>query len=485
MIIDKALSFGGWPGLVLLVVVGGVVLGYWFLLVIQERYNRAFYCQIIAFPFTFYAARAFGITAYTIESDIAPFDQRLGLTTGMLLFLTLVLLLQKRLKRPNNRVGRNLEYLMWGYCITITLSQFVNLSPVSALLLSIGAAWQYLALFYLLISLIRNQEDFLGILNAIFLMSLLNIIVRVVAKGESLIIDPGSSIAGGFENLATYGWEVGRVGSGALGPFGSYAGYLAILITLGFGVYWLTGKKLYLLYIAIECMELLNTYTRGGILILSLLGLLLFFGKTRSMTLKIGFVGSLLSLLLSPLIWSYLSVRGFSANITEIANFVLRIELISQFYEQYSVDLWGNGIFKDTMIVLEPWLIVPVHNAYLAILDTCGPLPFMLFIVISIYSIFCSFRLYQVGVRNMTGKYSFLLFSPFLFVALLEWAVYANMSGGSVLSYFPYEATALFWIVVFLPFAFENIRRTTTVSITSQVHRKFGKQGALLGVPTQ
>ena len=484
-LIDKALRFGGWPGLILLAGGGAFVLVYWFWQISQGRYRRAFCWLIISFPFTFYTARAFGITAYTLESDIAPFDQRLGLTTGFLLFLVLVLLLRHRLKRPNNRVGRTLEYLMWGYCITITLSQFANHSPSSAFLLSIGAAWQYLALFYLIISLITTQKDVLDLLNAIILMSLLNIVVRVLAQGQGLIINPASLLAGGFENLGTYGSEVGRVGSGALGPYGSYAGYLAVLITLGFGVYWFTGRKIYLLYMAIEFVELLNTFTRGGLLVLSLLGLLFLFGKTRSTILKTGFVGLILTLPLFPLIGSYISVRGLSLNITQIGNFSLRMDLIRLFFEQYSLDLWGKGILKDTMFELAPWLIVPVHNGYLSILDTCGPLPFIITIVISIYSLFLSLRLYRICVRRKTEKQSFLWFSPFLFVALLEWVIYANMSGGSILAYFPYEATSVFWIIVFLPFTFANIRRMSTIAVESQMHVVHGNQSPTLVFPVQ
>ena len=58
-LVDKALRFGGLPGLVLLAGGGVFVLVYYFFLLSQGRYKRAFCWQIIAFPFTFYSARAF------------------------------------------------------------------------------------------------------------------------------------------------------------------------------------------------------------------------------------------------------------------------------------------------------------------------------------------------------------------------------------------------------------------------------------------
>ena len=456
--LEKALSFGGWPGLILLI--SGNLFGIcaWLLFFIHQKYKETLFCTVLLFPFMFYAGQALGIVSYSTDDSVGTFHQRIGLTSLLITLLGVVLLMRGRLKRPNNRSGRIIELLMWCFSISVTVSQLVTHEVLSAILLSFGATWQFLIFFYLLISLLKNEQDILQLLKAVFAMSLLNILVRVVAKGEPWILDPRSVQAGIH---GTFGSEAGRVGSGALGLAASYSGYLAILITLAFGVLLLTKKKKYVVYIAIAGVELLNTFTRGGILIVSFLGLLILFKSTRGSVLKVMFLSFFAALPLSGIVWSYLTARGFSLNFSEIANVTDRIKLYSIFFDNYAFPFWGNGILNRTVFQLSAWRSAVVENAYVDVLESGGVLALFFFALISVYSVYVLIRLSRKQERiTVWGKASLSL-APYFLVALIQWVVFANTTSTSVMAYFPYEGMAIFWMVCFSAAVFMNMRHTT------------------------
>src|SRR5258708_18812224 len=180
--IEKALSFGGWPGLALLLAGNVAGLSLWLFLVVTRRLRDALCVLIAISPFTYYFDRAIGIRIYGVDA----FDQRLGLMPICLFILLGACVVRGRLRRPVRAVGRAIEFAMWLFAILLTVSQFAALSPRNAFLISVGAAWQFLILFYIVTSLVRQPRDVLSLINAIFVCSLLNILVRVVAKGENL-----------------------------------------------------------------------------------------------------------------------------------------------------------------------------------------------------------------------------------------------------------------------------------------------------------
>jgi hypothetical protein len=453
---EKALSFGGWPGLILLLVGNVAGIAVWSLCVFTRRYRLALYVSIVMFPFSFYAGRAAGVLAYAIPD----WDQRIGLTTFLISMQFVVLLVTGQVERPGLRVGRWIEYLLWLFAITLTVSQFATHSPFSAIMLSIGAAWQYVALFYLLTSLIRREVDLLALLNAMFVFSILNIVVRVVAKGERVIIPLSLATAG---ESVTFGADAGRVGSGALGPAAAYAGYLAIFITLALGVYFATQKHIYLAYVALMFVELLNTFTRGGLFILALLALLLGFKRTRPAMFKVALAVTVFVAIGWPVIRRYAAFRGFSVNVMEVGNFSLRMDLTNMFLHNYHFSWWGGGILKPTLFELAPWLIVPIHNAYLELLDTCGALTFGVFVVLSLVLLFAAVRVCMLRALSDAGDGPSIRLAPFALIALLQWIVFANTTSTSILAYYPYEGTAVFWTVACLPLLCIAIRRRSSL----------------------
>lgn len=449
--IEKALSFGGWPGLILLLLGNGIGCAAWLLCVLKKRWRSALYVLVMMFPFTFYAGRAAGIRAF----EIPDFDQRVGLSTFLLFLLFALLLFAGRVRRPPRGLPRAIEFFLWLYAIALTASQFPTHDPFAAVMLSIGAAWQFVALFYILVTLITRDRDVVALLNSIFVFSLLNILVRVVAKGESIFVSLSSPTAG---NATAFGAEVGRVGSGALGPGASYAGYLSLFITLSLGMYFITRRRMYLVYAVLIFVEMLNTFTRGAFFVLGLLALLVMFRRTRVITLKIGALVATAGVVAWPVIYRYIVFRGFSWNVMHVETFALRIELTRMFFRAYTFSWWGHGILQQSKFELAPWLIVPIHNAYLEILDTCGVIAFGAFCVLSLLAVWNCFRVAIVNGRLNSGLVSARI-GPFVLIALFQWIVFANTTSTSVLSYYPYEGIAMFWVVACIPIMLLNVRR--------------------------
>ena len=441
--IEKALTFGGWPGLVLLASGNGIGGLVWLFYMIRRRYRKAFYTLIMLFPFTFYAGRAAGIKAF----EIPDFDQRVGLSTFLILAMFFVLLVRRRLRRPPRGVPRAIELFFWLYAISVTIGQFFTHDASAAVTLAIGSTWEFLALFYILISIIRHDHHIVALINSVFICSLLNILVRVVAKGESLFVSVSSANAG---DATSFGADVGRVGSGALGPGASYAGYLAIFVTLALGMYFITRRWMYLCYVVMMLIEMVNTFTRGAFFVLGLLALLVCFQKTRKITLKIAGLIFATGAAAWPILRKYIEVRGFSFNPMNVNTFALRVRLTEMFFRDYHFSWWGNGILQQTFFELSPWLVVPIHNAYLEILDTCGILPFATFTVVTLLMAWYGFRVSTSRYMRARNLFSVKI-APFAFIALLQWILFANTTSTSVLAYYPYEGIAMFWIVGTLP----------------------------------
>jgi O-antigen ligase len=150
-------------------------------------------------------------------------------------------------------------------------------------------------------------------------------------------------------------------------------------------------------------------------------------------------------------------LRGFSLNVSEVGNFTLRMELIRLYFrDYYHFSLWGRGILNPTMVELSSWLVVPVHNGYIEVLDECGPLPFIAFICVSVTAAYGAWKTSRRAWSQKAAKFNATI-TPFLFVAVLEWILFTNTTSTSILAYYPYEATALFWILCFLPAVFREI----------------------------
>lgn len=450
--LNTALESGGLIRTIILffgATIGGL---WWIFSVMAKRYKTALFSLIMLFPFTFYAGKIFGIVLISNDDLENPFEQIIGPTTYMICFLGLMLFINRSLKRPLSLEGKIIELFLWLFAVTLTLSQLINHPFWVAIGLSFGASWQFLIVFYILISLIKNEEDMRKLTNAIIVFALLNIFFRVFGKNEPFLQD--------ISSLTTEG-ELNRTGSGALGPSVSYAGYLAILISLTIGYISLIKKKkkyVYFVILVLLGIELLNTFTRGGIFVSIFLVILFYFKRYRNMLYKaLPFFLVSCSVFLG-MFWKYIAFRGIGLNIMDEHNFSIRI-LISILYFQsyYFFTFFGNGIFKPTLIYINDMFSPQLHNGYLEILDACGPFPFILFIIISLYSLYVLIKicLRENNLYNKANKSPSL--KPFFLIALIQWIVYANTSATSILYYYPYEGICLFWIICFSGVIYLNI----------------------------
>jgi len=442
-LIAKALGGGGIVATVaafLVAIAGG---GYWLTQLAARRYKRVVNFSVAFLTFVYYGGQIVAITAFSVPTSDPPYDQKLGLFTLMIFGLFFAMASGHALKRPVDRSGKVMEGLLWMYSSFITVSQVWNHSIGSAILLSIGAGWQYLMLFYVLISVIETEKDVLRFLNSLFVFSVVNTFFLVMTKGEPIIRSLSESAS--QESL-----REGTVG--ALGPPVSAAVYLAVLITLALGAFHYTRKKRYLLYIAFVFVELLNTLTRGGIFILFLLAVLLLFDVGRPLVRRMWPL-FILAIPFVNVIWKYISFRGFNIDVTKEGNFVGRLAITAIYFRDfYHFSLVGNGISQNTVVDYFGWL-APLHNAYLEILDVCGAIVFLIFIAITIHSLRSLILIYnrRGKARPLSSGRSYISLAPFFFVALLQWVVYANTTSTSVLSYYPYEGTAVFWLICFSP----------------------------------
>ena len=405
------------------------------------EYKEVLFISILLYTFSYYGAQIIGITVFTYTVSEIPWSQRIGPTTLVVFAILLSMLSKKLIKRPISKFGRKLEILLWLYCSTMTFSQFFSHSFFSAIGLSIGAGWQFLAVFYVFISLIECEKDLLALINAMMAFSFINFIFMVIAKGPEY-----------FKSLSTVynDVEIREGAVGALGPPVSAAVYLAILISLGVGMYLYKKNKIYLGSILLNVFLLLNTFTRGGIFILALLGLLLFIPEFRKILLGKIVLILLFSIPLWGKIWEYISYRGITIDISQEANFVIRLLLIYTFFKDFYIfSLIGNGILNPTLMQVNDWISLPLHNTYLGILDECGIFPFIIFSYFSLIIVIKAYRIISHKKNNITGSIYFLL--PFIFISILQWILFANTTSTSILYFYPYEGTLFFWLLCFSP----------------------------------
>ena len=408
--------------------------------IFRRDYRSSFFLIIIFMPITYYLTRVFGIDAYTdIRSD-PPFTQVIGFTTGMIIFHYLLMKINNAIIKHDTRIYRRLQNLLIIYSITLTIAQLFTHTIGDALLLSIGASWQYLALFYIFTSVVTNEQNLLKFIHSLFIYSIFNKIYIVIVGGAPWI----KSLSAQY---TAYSIREGNVGS--LGPPMSAALYLALLFTLALGLYYYKSEKKYLLFMFFIFVEIINTFTRGAIFIMLLLFIPVYRYKRHKNTYMV-ISALLITIPLWNTFWRFISFRGFSVNVFEDSNFVSRF-IFSYLYfkDYYEFSLVGNGLVSSTIIRFTDFLSVRLHNAFLEILDTTGIIVFFIFIAICI-EVFRQLRrdskkLYMSTYRNNILS----IIVMFIYIAFIQWLIYANTTATSVLYYYPYEGTMIFWMICF------------------------------------
>lgn len=432
---------GKFEALVLLIIVPIFVITWLWLLLIKKDYLKALLLQIVAFPFTYEAKKAFAVLAYDPGFGSTP--QRISVTTFLIIALFGVLCFQRVLKRPKVREWRIFEKGLLIYAISLTVTQFFNHSFHSAVWLSIGGIWQFVFLFYILSSVIKSYDDITLLLNGLICFTFLNILMRYFSKEQAL-----------FQQLGT---DVIRVGAGAMGPAVSYGGYLAVMITIAFALYRIKNNALYLVIGVFFFIELLNTFTRGAFLALFFLLLIPFWQGERKFIFRITIMLIPILLLGSETMWEFASYRGlsFDLNVLKLPSVSIRINLIFNYFaNHFNFSLIGNGIGNLTGV----WggnRLLPPHNILIALIDQTGTIVASLFMLSFSYACYVLFK----KSKDITDKKTSIL-STYLFISLIQWFFFANTTSTLLNWYYPYEASAIFWMILFSPFIISKLDHT-------------------------
>lgn len=423
-----------------------LILPLWILEMVKGDLQRVFGHLLLILPFTARASRLIGINAYQSDDWI----QRISVTT-FLLFLLLIKVSPKLIAlRRKEKPFRVFEALLWSFAIMATLSQFVNHSSLhSAFWLSVGGMWQYVALFYVISMIIHSEEDAKLILKYMVLSVIIGIIVRIGTSGQ-IFTFLGS---GTFARLD---------GTTAFGAAVSYGGYLAFIIIICTYLIRSSQKvKIALIWIIVMIIllfEMLNTFTRGAYLSICFIVLLALWKSERRFIVKLG-------ILILPVIiafWSiiielltirpiYLNSKLFMIPSVNERLGILKLAL-PHFFDNGGLG-YGIGIGLTFSGVVKGMHVV-AHNLILDLSASVGGIASLIFVLIYFYAI------YRLILLSKTQQG--IVISKFLLAALASWLFFANTTSTSILYYYPYEGTMLFYIVLFMSVVLRGKKRTAS-----------------------
>lgn len=430
-IMKSAFSSKGGTSELIILLGAPVFLMFWlYIIFVKKEYLKALLLQIIIFPITFKARAVFAVNAFV---DSTGFIQKVSISTFLIIILFIILLSKNKVYRPVNTSWRFFERILLLYALSLTITQLFNHSLFSAVWLSIGGIWQYVFIFYILSSLVRSYDQLLSLLKSMLAFVFVNILMRVFSEQQIFLQELSEDFI--------------RIGGGSMGPAVSYGGYLCIMITIALFLYRSNYKSYYLIFLAILFIELLNTFTRGAFLSLIFLGLLALWKNERKYFLRIFSIAIIIIVATGNIMWQYFSIRGLelNANILEIGNVRIRTDLLYTYFNEYfNLSLIGNGIGKFTLIPNLYNIPIPAHNILVALFDQAGVIVLLLFIVLFLYSISLNIRI----SRQNYDKHLATL-SVFLIIALIQWFFFANTTSTYLNIYYPYEASSIFWIVLF------------------------------------
>lgn len=433
-LIEKSVTSAGGTFNLVIIAISLLLVPLYVILLLRGSMVTVMSLYIICLP-AIYRFRGFWAIEVRPNNYQAP---ELVSVTTFLIFLFLIVFFARgyKLRKPGN-FYRTIEYLLWGYVILGTISQFVNLDISGAFWLSLKSLWQYLALFYLLSGAINNRNDINLILKAIVISIFIGIVFRQGTHGVGFT----------FEDLN--GGGLVRIDGGAFGPAVSYGGYLAfvsvISLYLARSAHKWFQRLLWLLLMALILFELINTHTRGAMLSLVLIPILLLFPNERKF-ISLTILAGTLILILSGVIPELL-------NLASQRNFSLSFSLLNDQSAQIRFELWklslphvfdrfgfGYGIGNAlNMNVQGIERSLPSHNLLLESTQYVGAFSALCFLVLYVVT------LARAGL--FANRSSRLAYS---FVGLSVWFVFANTTSTSILYYYPCEATILMFTILFL-----------------------------------
>lgn len=425
--------------IIIVSLVGMTFILYFFHLLLNRKYLFAFNVLLILLPFTYFLSKIIFIPIYRNNSFlIADYTEKISITTLMIVIYFIVI----KFKTYNKVIYDFNTILLSLFIISILLTQLFTHNIKEAILLTITSSVQYLLVFLIIQRIVNSFHDAKTVLNSIVVLLFANIFFRVIVLNQPFLQD--------FTN----NFEFTRVGFAALGPAVSYAGYIAIILNIMLGLYLIEKKNYYLFFFLLGFIELLGTFTRGGILILTFSLLFLILSKKVKLSRLIIFL-AIFTVLAIPLIIQIFSIRGrgVTSNLLYDSSVLVRFELIINYFKDLNNIFIGKGIGNYSIFNIGNNVYLPIHNAFVEILDFAGIFPLVFFSILLI-------RIALIAKRNISNDKlvaeNRLLFLT-LFICLIQWVVFSNTTSTSILYYYPFEGTIILYIIIALIVRLNNI----------------------------
>lgn len=402
---------------------------------------------MLAFPLLGRVRRVLGVAIYRMSGPDG-WVEYVGLTSLFIVVLFLVILLRRvPMRRPDNKAFRIVEACLWVFVGLGTFAQLMHHEPISAIMLSFNGLWQYLLWFYVVTSAVRSAKDMFSVFAWFIGMIVANIVLRGLFTG--VIYDP-SWAEGGYYAVRYY--------ASGLGWAGNYAILLAISIIFNVGLLSVAktrmAKAVWLALSAILIIELVFTFSRAGYLALAFsLLLLLAWPSTRRASASV-FAILVFGILFAVFVFGDIAKMVLGARILfdqqDLGRWELLLRGISDVLHDGGV---GFGIFK------EPEYYVPyvnqglvVHNFFVLLIHSVGLWAALAWLSASLTSLSGLIKRLRYHAQNKDS-----ILGIILFVAILAWFFFENLSGIGIVAYYPVEATATIYTIIALATTMSSI----------------------------
>ena len=407
---------------------------YFVILFLKSEFKKLFLLFILLLPFWGKFSSVFCII-YMGHLKIPPMT--------FILFIFLIFILININCKTRTKTEKKFEKLLWIFAVYGSLMTLVHsqLNLYSAFWYSIGAYWQWIALFYILSGLLTHKQYALDILRFIAYAIIIGIIFRIGSEGQSII----NILPGGSRFRVSSGMQM-------FGPAISYGGYLAIISISDLFLIKIaktTAKKI--IWIAISLLilfEMFQTMTRGAVLAFSFFLLLLFWEAERKYIYSIIIFVICLLPLWGKYIYDLIMYRGFSiTGIQNLPGVYSRLDLwkkgIGYIFSNYGFGLGTTFYFK-----VGSGQTSTTHNMLLAMCHSNGLYFVLIFLVMYVFVLL-------KGIKNSKYLQENNLY-PYLVVILIAFLFFANTTSTSIMSSYPFEAIIFFYLFFFLTIFMER-----------------------------
>ena len=427
-IINKAESSAGGNFEKYIIILGLVIIFYFIILIAKKQFKKLFLLVLLFLP---------GLARFSAVIHIPVYKNYIIPPLTFIIFILSALILSNTDYHLKNKTEKQFGKILWIFAITGTFTQFINHSFYEAFWLSIGAFWQWVALFYILSGLLTKKKDVIQIIQFISFAILVGILFRIGSEGQN------------FVNILKGGGRF-RVSSGMMvfGPAISYGGYLAIIAISTFYLIKIAPNKIkkivWVIISLIVIFEMLQTMTRGAYISFSLVVLLLLWKSERKNTFKI-ITGVVLCLpFIGKFIYQLITYRQFSIiGVGDIPGVYKRLYSwkinLNYIFTHYGL---GGGIGNSKIITgLGNESITP-HNIILSMCQEVG-------LFVTLIFLFMYFYVIKISIVNSFLPQKNNIY-PYFAVILIAFFIFANTTTTSILGYYPYSSILIFYLFFFL-----------------------------------